>query len=72
MAKLVRFGLTCGFTTPNHCFKNQLLQLKNLIREIQPNCLINSRLGLSVEEDEDVDFRTLGDNQLGEYKFDYP
>ena len=52
--------------------KDQLLQLKNLIREIQPNCLINSRLGLSVEEDADVDFRTLGDNQLGEYKFDYP
>ena len=52
--------------------KDQLLQLKNLIREMQPNCLINSRLGLSIEEDADVDFRTLGDNQLGEYKLDYP
>ena len=45
--------------------KEQLLQLKKMIRELQPNCLVNSRLGLSVEEDSDVDFQTLGDNQLG-------
>jgi alpha-L-fucosidase len=52
--------------------KEQLMQLKSLIRELQPDCLVNSRLGLSIEEDPDVDFRTLGDNQLGEYKLDYP
>jgi alpha-L-fucosidase len=52
--------------------KEQLLQLKNLIRELQPNCLVNSRLGLSVEEDSDVDYRTLGDNQLGSNKLEYP
>lgn len=52
--------------------KTQLEQLKNLIRKLQPNCLINSRLGLSIKEDSDVDFRTLGDNQLGNEKFDYP
>ena len=52
--------------------KAQLLQLKELIRELQPNCLINSRLGLSVEEDRDVDFQTLGDNQLGSNKKDHP
>lgn len=52
--------------------KAQLHQLKNLIRELQPQCLINSRLGLSIEEDNDVDFRTLGDNQLGTEKLDYP
>ncbi len=52
--------------------EKQLLQLKNLIRELQPDCLINSRLGLSVEEDSDVDFRTLGDNQIGSKKLDYP
>ncbi|MFT5385999.1 MAG: alpha-L-fucosidase [Saprospiraceae bacterium] len=52
--------------------KIQLTQLKNLIRELQPNCLINSRLGLSIEEDSDVDFRTLGDNQFGNEKLDYP
>jgi len=52
--------------------KSQLLQLKSMIRELQPNCLVNSRLGLSVEEDPDVDFRTLGDNSFGTMKLDYP
>lgn len=52
--------------------KEQLLQLKGLIRELQPNCLVNSRLGLFVEEDPDVDFKTLGDNQLGSQKEDFP
>jgi alpha-L-fucosidase len=52
--------------------KEQLLQLKNMIRELQPDCLVNSRLGLSVEEDSDVDFQTLGDNQLGTTKKDFP
>ena len=52
--------------------KEQLLQLKELIRELQPNCIVNSRLGLSIEEDPDVDFKTLGDNQLGNQKEDFP
>ncbi len=52
--------------------KDQLLQLKSMIRELQPDCLVNSRLGLSIDEDPDVDFRTLGDNQLGSAKLDYP
>ena len=52
--------------------KEQLLQLKSLIRELQPNCLVNSRLGLSVEEDSDVDFKTLGDNELGNKKENFP
>ncbi len=52
--------------------KEQLLQLKGLIRELQPNCLVNSRLGLSIEEDSDIDFKTLGDNQLGNKKEDFP
>lgn len=52
--------------------KEQLLQLKGLIRELQPNCLVNSRLGLSIEEDPDIDFKTLGDNQLGNKKEDFP
>ncbi len=52
--------------------KKQLLQLKNLIRELQPNCLVNSRIGLSMEEDPDIDFKTLGDNQLGSKKEDFP
>ena len=52
--------------------KAQLEQLKRLIRELQPDCLINSRLGLSIEEDDDVDFRTMGDNQFGRHRLDYP
>jgi alpha-L-fucosidase len=52
--------------------KEQLLQLKRLIRELQPDCLVNSRLGLSIEEDSDIDFKTLGDNQLGSKKEDFP
>ena len=52
--------------------KEQLLQLKGLIRELQPNCLINSRLGLSIEEDPDIDYKTLGDNQLGNKKENFP
>ena len=52
--------------------KEQLMQLKNMIRELQPNCLVNSRLGLSMEEDSDIDFKTLGDNQLGDQKENFP
>jgi alpha-L-fucosidase len=52
--------------------KAQLTQLKEMIRELQPDCLINSRLGLSIEEDRDVDFQTLGDNELGSTKKDHP
>lgn len=52
--------------------KKQLLQLKGLIRELQPNCLINSRLGLSIEEDPDIDYKTLGDNQIGSKKENFP
>ncbi len=52
--------------------EKQLIQLKGLIRELQPNCLVNSRLGLSIEEDPDIDYKTLGDNQLGNKKEDFP
>jgi len=52
--------------------KEQLLQLKGVIRELQPDCLVNSRLGLSIEEDSDIDFKTLGDNQLGSKKEEFP
>ena len=52
--------------------REQLRQLKSLIRELQPECLVNSRLGLSLEEDPDVDFKTLGDNQLGSTKEEFP
>ncbi|QDH81547.1 alpha-L-fucosidase [Echinicola soli] len=44
--------------------EKQLQQVIDLVREFQPNCLINSRLGLPASL-EDIDFETLGDNQLG-------
>ncbi len=44
--------------------KEQLEQAIALIRELQPNCLINSRLGLPATN-ENIDFETLGDNQFG-------
>ncbi|MDR1723679.1 MAG: alpha-L-fucosidase [Tannerella sp.] len=52
--------------------KEQLLQLKSLIRELQPSCLVNSRLGLSIEEDPDIDFKTLGDNHFGSTLEEFP
>ncbi|OHX66352.1 alpha-L-fucosidase [Flammeovirga pacifica] len=52
--------------------KDQLLQLKSIIRELQPNCVVNSRLGLSIEENPDIDYKTLGDNKLGNKKEDFP
>jgi alpha-L-fucosidase len=52
--------------------EEQLLQLKKLIRSLQPECLINSRLGLSLEEDSDVDFQELGDNEFGRSIKDFP
>jgi alpha-L-fucosidase len=44
--------------------KEQLEQAAALIRTLQPNCLINSRLGLPAS-DTNIDFETLGDNQFG-------
>jgi len=51
--------------------KEQLIQVIQLVRELQPNCLINSRLGLPASM-EDIDFETLGDNQLGAVYKDSP
>ena len=53
-------------------FKNeQLEQAANLIRELQPNCLINSRLGLPTDS-KYVDFQTLGDNIFGSEYITHP
>lgn len=52
--------------------KQQLEQLKATIRALQPDCLINSRLGLSLQEEPDIDFKTLNDNELGNRKQDFP
>jgi Alpha-L-fucosidase len=44
--------------------REQLEQVLRLVRELQPGCLVNSRLGLPASED-GIDFETLGDNQFG-------
>lgn len=51
--------------------KEQLEQAVALIRELQPNCLINSRLGLPTDA-QYVDFQTLGDNVFGTDYTDHP
>ncbi|MBX2951422.1 MAG: alpha-L-fucosidase [Leadbetterella sp.] len=51
--------------------KEQLEQAANLIRELQPNCLINSRLGLPADT-KYVDFQTLGDNVFGSQYITHP
>lgn len=51
--------------------KEQLEQAANLIRELQPNCLINSRLGLPTDS-KYVDFQTLGDNVFGSEYITHP
>ncbi|SDC39766.1 alpha-L-fucosidase [Niabella drilacis] len=44
--------------------KEQLDQVVRLIRTLQPNCLINSRIGLPAS-DPGVDFESKGDNEFG-------
>jgi len=51
--------------------KEQLEQAASLIRELQPDCLINSRLGLPAES-KFVDFQTLGDNVFGSEYIAHP
>ncbi|QBQ42477.1 alpha-L-fucosidase [Sphingobacterium psychroaquaticum] len=51
--------------------KEQLEQAVSLIRRLQPQCLINSRLGLPTDA-EYVDFETLGDNQFGSNYVQHP
>lgn len=51
--------------------REQLEQAVRLIRELQPKCLINSRLGLPTDA-EFVDFQTLGDNVFASEYIDHP
>src|SRR5699024_4481358 len=51
--------------------KEQLEQAVALIRELQPRCLINSRLGLPTDA-EYVDFQTLGDNVFSADYIEHP
>jgi alpha-L-fucosidase len=56
----------------NHCLQSTIAAAQKLIRALQPDCLVNSRLGLSVEEDPDIDYRTLVTMNLVSTKLDYP
>ena len=49
----------------------QLEQVIQLVRTLQPNCLINSRLGLPADTP-GIDFQTLGDNEFGAVYNDHP
>ena len=51
--------------------REQLEQVLQLVRELQPRCLVNSRLGLPASQ-EGIDFETLGDNQFGGTYKDHP
>lgn len=51
--------------------KEQLEQVVELIHTLQPNCLINSRLGLPTDE-KNIDFETFGDNQFGTSYIQHP
>lgn len=47
------------FDTPGPISKEQVVKLKNMVDELQPNCLINSRIGQGLG-----DFTSLGDNEV--------
>ena len=47
------------FDTPGPISKEQVVELKEMVDNLQPNCLINSRIGRGLG-----DFTTLGDNEI--------
>ncbi len=47
------------FDTPGEMSKDAVMQIRDLVKKIQPECLINSRIGHDMG-----DFITLGDNQI--------
>ena len=47
------------FDYPHDITYEQSLRLKNLVKELQPNCLINSRIGYGL-----CDYYSMGDNSL--------
>ncbi|MDR1030410.1 MAG: alpha-L-fucosidase [Treponema sp.] len=59
---LTQYGdvLTIWFDTPSMLRPDQAEPLRDLIYELQPACLVNSRVGDYVE----TDYRALGDNEI--------
>ena len=60
---LTKYGELCliWFDTPDVISREQSLELYNMIKEYQPDCLINSRLGNGA-----YDYVSLGDNEIPE------
>lgn len=58
---LTQYGDLCliWFDTPFSISPEQSLELYNMVKSYQPNCLINSRLGHGA-----CDYRSMGDNQI--------
>lgn len=50
------------FDTPQGISEKDVVKLKELVESLQPNCLINSRIGQGLG-----DFETLGDSQIPDY-----
>lgn len=50
------------FDTPVGITEEQVIELKAMVKELQPNCLVNSRIGHGLG-----DFTTLGDNQIPDH-----
>jgi alpha-L-fucosidase len=63
---LRNYGELCviWFDNPQTISTEQSLELFNMIRKYQPNCLVNSRIGNGVG-----DYRSLGDNEISDKFF---
>jgi len=59
---LTRYGdiLTIWFDTPSHIRPGQAESLRELVRTLQPGCLVNSRLSYDIE----TDYHSMGDNEI--------
>jgi alpha-L-fucosidase len=64
---LTQYGDLCliWFDCPNTISKQQSMELYNMVKRYQPNCLINSRIGNG-----ECDYRSLGDNEILDQNFD--
>lgn len=56
------------FDTPHRISPEQSSSLRAFVRELAPDCLVNSRLG----GEKEWDYRTLADNQVPEFRFTEP
>jgi alpha-L-fucosidase len=58
---LTNYGEICliWFDTPHRITREQSKELLDLVKSLQPNCLVNSRIGNGMG-----DYRSMGDNQI--------